>query len=148
MKKFFFLLLLVIVSVTDFAQQKNTLLTDLVNAKSITDSLNKLLEDRFGAKDLVRSEITDQVDFDIKKINAQHLDFDAIKKATTNFLQQQPGIMYAIDMTKIGEAPMPEPLKAMLINEFQAKQSAAHHTLSWCCRRYRQGRRSWYFTPV
>jgi len=48
--------------------------------------------------------------------------------------------MYAIDMTKIGEAPIPEPLKAMLINEFQAKQSAAHHTLSWCCRRYRQGK--------
>ncbi len=57
--------------------QEHKLLTDLVNAKSITDSL-------------VRSEITDQVDFDIKKINAQHLDFDAIKKATTNFCSNSP----------------------------------------------------------
>lgn len=104
--------------------QEHKLLTDLVNAKSITDSLNKLLEDRFGAKDLVRSEITDHVDFDIKKINAQHLDFDAIKKATTNFLQQQPGIMYAIDMTKIGRSAYTRAFKSNAINGYNSRRSS------------------------
>ncbi len=111
--------------------QEHKLLTDLVNAKSITDSLNKLLEDRFGAKDLVRSEITDHVDFDIKKINAQHLDFDAIKKATTNFLQQQPGIMYAIDMTKIGRSAYTRAFKSNAINGYNSNTHISLLFMDW-----------------
>lgn len=104
--------------------QEHKLLTDLVNAKSLTDTLNKLLEAQFKAKELVRSEITDQVDFDRNKINALHLDFDAIKKVSVIFLQQQPGIMYAVDMDEIGEVPVPEPLKSMLINGYNRKRSS------------------------
>ena len=34
------------------------------------------------------------------------------------YLQQQPGINYAVDVAKIGEAPIPEPLKTMIINGY------------------------------
>lgn len=109
--------------------QKHKLLTEVVSTKSVTDTLNKLLLNKFGAKELVRSEITDQVDFNMKAINSLLLDFDAIKKATTIFLQQQPGIMYAVDMTKIGEKPLPQPLKSMLINGYNSKRSSPLHII-------------------
>ena len=94
------------------------------NVRVITDSLNKLLEYKFGVKQLIRSQIGDQVDFDRQKINSQQLDFDAIKKVATTYLQQQPGIMYAVDETKIGEAPIPEPLKTMIINGYNSKRTS------------------------
>ena len=104
--------------------QKHKLTFGLANVNVVTNSLNKLLEDKFGVKELIRPEIGDQVDFNMQKINSQHLDFDAIRKTTTDFLQQQPGILYAIDMTKIGEAPIPEPLKTMLINGYNSRRSS------------------------
>jgi len=42
----------------------------------------------------------------------------------TTYLQQQPGIMYAVDETKIGEAPIPEPLKTMIINGYNSKRTS------------------------
>ena len=104
--------------------QKHNLPFGLAHIKAVTDSLNKLLEDKFGTGQLVRSEIGDQVDFDMQKINAQHLDFDAIKKITTTYLQQQPGIMYAVDENEIGKAPVPEPLKTMIINGYNIKRTS------------------------
>lgn len=96
----------------------------LANIRAVTDSLNKLLEDKFGAKELIRTEIGDQVNFDMQKINSQHFDFDAIKKMTSTYLQQQPGIMYAVDESKIGEAPVPEPIKTMIINGYNIKRTS------------------------
>jgi len=104
--------------------QKHKLVFGLANIRAITDSVNKLLEAKFGAQQLIRTEISDQVDFDMQKINSQHLDFDAIKKMTTTYLQQQPGIMYAVDENKIGEAPIPEPLKTMIINGYNSKRTS------------------------
>ena len=39
-------------------------------------------------------------------------------------MQQQPGILYAVDATKIGEAPIPEPLKSMIINGYNIKRTS------------------------
>ena len=35
----------------------------------------------------------------------------AIKKATVEFLQLQPGINYAVDVAEMGRTPVPEPIK-------------------------------------
>ena len=59
------------------------------------------------------------------RIYRDRLDFHAIKKATVDYLQQQPGVLYALDMSTIGEAPIPEPLKKMIINGYNFKRSGA-----------------------
>ena len=48
--------------------QKHKLTAGLAKIKAVTDSLNKLLEDKFGVKQLIRSEISDQVNFDMQKL--------------------------------------------------------------------------------
>jgi len=105
--------------------QKHNLPAEFFMSKPIIDSLNKILEDKFGAQKLVRSGQNYQVNFDMGKIYGQHLDFDAIKKITVEYLQQQPGIQYAVDVAKIGEAPIPDPIKKMIINGYNFKRSGA-----------------------
>jgi predicted AlkP superfamily pyrophosphatase or phosphodiesterase len=105
--------------------QKHSLPAEFFISKPIIDSLNKILEEKFGIQKLVRSGMNYQVNFDMKKVYDQHLDFDNIKKMTVEYLQQQPGIQYAVDIAKIGEAPIPEPIKKMIINGYNFKRSGA-----------------------
>lgn len=98
---------------------------EFLNAKPLIDSLNKRLSEKFGVEKLVRSGMNYQVNFDLQKIDAQHIDFDLVKKFATDYLQQQPGINYAVDLAKIGEAPIPEPIKTMIINGYNQKRSGS-----------------------
>ncbi len=105
--------------------QKHQLPAQFFISKPIIDSLNKILEDKFGIQKLVLSGMNYQVNYDMKKIYGQHLDFDLVKKMTVEYLQRQPGIAYAVDIAKIGEAPVPEPIKKMIINGYNFKRSGA-----------------------
>ena len=45
-----------------------------------------------------------------------------MKKYTVQFLQRQPGISFATDIDHIGIAPIPEPIKSMIINGYYSKR--------------------------
>jgi predicted AlkP superfamily pyrophosphatase or phosphodiesterase len=89
----------------------------------LADTLNKVLAVKFGASSLVRSVLNYQVNFDLNKIAASSLDYEAVKKATVEFLQQQPGVSFAADMAVIGRYPIPESLRQMMINGYNYKRS-------------------------
>lgn len=105
--------------------QQHRLPADNWNGGQAVAELNKLLKNKFGADKLAITGDNYQVNFDLGRIYAQHMDFDAIKKTTVNYLQQLPGVAYAIDVNKIGEAPVPEPLKTMVINGYNFRRSGA-----------------------
>jgi predicted AlkP superfamily pyrophosphatase or phosphodiesterase len=91
----------------------------------LVDSLNRILNQKFQVGNLVRSISNDRVNFDINKIYSGSLDFDQIKKITVDFLQRQPGIMAAVDINRVGESPIPEPLKSMISNGYYFKRSGS-----------------------
>ncbi len=105
--------------------KKHELPGDFWYTKPLADSLNKILAEKFQTEKLIRIIMNYQVVFDISKIEQQHLDYDAIKKTTVDYLQQQPMIAYAVDVAKIGEVPIPEPLKTMITNGYNFKRSGA-----------------------
>jgi predicted AlkP superfamily pyrophosphatase or phosphodiesterase len=105
--------------------QKHRIPAEFLISKPIIDSLNKRLEDQFGTEKLVMSGMNYQVNFDMGKVYGKHLDFDAVKKTTVEYLQQQPGITYAVDVSKIGASPIPEPIKTMIANGYNFKRSGA-----------------------
>ena len=105
--------------------QNHGMPAEFLNAKQILDSLNIKLKEKFNMDMLVKSGTNSQVNFDMPRIYRDRLDFHAIKKATVDYLQQQPGVLYALDMSTIGEAPIPEPLKKMIINGYNFKRSGA-----------------------
>jgi len=102
--------------------QEHKVPAGLVPDKKIMASLDSLLAARFGVKDLVRSGMNYHVNYDIPKIAAANLDYDAIKKVTVQYLQRLPGIQFAADVDNIGNSPLPEPLKSMVINGYNPKR--------------------------
>jgi len=105
--------------------QQHEIPADFWSARPLVDSLNRLLASRFGAEKLIRSGMNYQLNFDLGKIDAQHLDFDAIKKFCVEYAQRQPGIAYAVDVDRIGQAPVPEPLKSMIVNGYNFRRSGS-----------------------
>ncbi len=103
--------------------QEHQLPADFWYAKPLADSLNKILSNKFNTQGLVRSIMNYQVNFNLSKINSEHLDYTAIKKATVDFLQQQPGVNYAVDVAQLGNSPVPELIKTMIANGYNFKRS-------------------------
>jgi hypothetical protein len=103
--------------------EKHELPADFWYGSLAADTLNKMLTAKFHSSSLVRSVMNFQVNFNLNKITTENLDFDAIKKTTVEFLQRQPGILFAVDMALIGRAPVPEPLKTMMTNGYYFKRS-------------------------
>jgi predicted AlkP superfamily pyrophosphatase or phosphodiesterase len=105
--------------------KEHKLPADWSPASQITDSLNKRLSQLFQVNGLVRSISDNQVNFDLDKIYSSTLDFDVVKKATVDFLQRQPGISLAVDISNVGNSPVPQPLKAMIGNSYFFKRSGS-----------------------
>lgn len=94
----------------------------VLDTRKIFGELNVELAKQFGVQKLAVSAWNYHVNFDMPKIAAQHLDFEAIKAATVKFLREQPGIQYAVDIDHIGELPVPEPLRTKIVNGFNRER--------------------------
>jgi len=94
-----------------------------IDIKKLVDNLNEALSKQFNTDALVISGTNYFIHYDHKKIDDAGLEFDAVKKASINFLKKMDGIQYAIDIERIGEAPVPEPLKTMIINGYNSKRA-------------------------
>ncbi|HSC39812.1 MAG TPA: alkaline phosphatase family protein, partial [Chitinophagaceae bacterium] len=105
--------------------QEHQIPADFWGGKPLTEALNKELAEKFNTPGLVRSLMNYQVNFNMNSIYANHLDFTAIKKAAVEYLQQQPGIAFAVDVAEVGKSSLPEPLKTMVANGYNFKRSGA-----------------------
>src|SRR5690242_12529697 len=95
---------------------------DFLQTQSIVTPLNEFYKKKFDVENLISSFMNYHLSFDMKKIEENKLDYEAVKKATVNFLQQQAGIEFAVDIENIGNAPIPEPLKTDIINGYYSKR--------------------------
>ncbi|MGN6532059.1 MAG: alkaline phosphatase PafA [Ginsengibacter sp.] len=102
--------------------QEHHIPADFLVSKKINNPLNEFLTKKFGVEKLLSSSINYHFGFDLKKINENNLDYEAVKKAAVSFLQKQPGIQFAVDIDHIGDAPIPEPIKTMIINGYNTKR--------------------------
>jgi predicted AlkP superfamily pyrophosphatase or phosphodiesterase len=105
--------------------QEHKLPGELTSPSRLVDSLNRRLNELFQVSGLVRSISNNMVNFDVNRIYSSALDFDAIKKAAVDFLQRQPEIVIAVDISKVGESPIPQPLKTMIGNGYYFKRSGS-----------------------
>jgi predicted AlkP superfamily pyrophosphatase or phosphodiesterase len=103
--------------------QEHNIPAEFWYARQIADTLNKVLAEKFQTQKLVRSLTNYQVNFDLGKITSAGLDFNAIRQTAVDFLQRQPGITYAVDMSWVGRAPVPEKIKMMMVNGYNFKRS-------------------------
>ncbi|MBN9295493.1 MAG: alkaline phosphatase family protein [Filimonas sp.] len=95
---------------------------DLVQTKAMLAGLNAVLAKQFGQNDLVLSLTNYYVNFDMKKVKQQGLDIEALKKASIEYIEVQPGIQYVVDVTKVSESTIPAVLKEKIINGYNRKR--------------------------
>lgn len=95
---------------------------DFIVSNEIGVPLNEFLTKKFGVEKLVSSSVNYHLGFDLKKISENNLDYETVKKATVSFLQKLPGVQFAVDIDHIGDAPVPEPIKTMIINGYNTKR--------------------------
>src|SRR5450432_2612773 len=95
--------------------KKNRIPADFFSSSKILDNLNELIRQKYNISKAIRSGKNYQINFDLPKISATNADFSSIKKTVTDYLEKQPGVNYAVDLDRIGSAPIPEPIRKMII---------------------------------
>ena len=95
---------------------------DFFRSSDLLNRLNVLLAQKFGVNGLVISGMNYHVNFNLNKIDSLKINYDAVKKVAVNFLKEQPGVQFAVDIDQIGLSPIPEPIKKMIINGYNSKR--------------------------
>jgi predicted AlkP superfamily pyrophosphatase or phosphodiesterase len=103
--------------------QEKRIPADFYVAKDLLTNLTQLIQQKFGISNAIRSGENYQINFDLAKIATSNADFDAIKKLAVDYLKKQPGVLYAVDIEKIQDAAIPEPVRTMIINGYNFKRS-------------------------
>ncbi len=103
--------------------RENRMPADFFTGSSIVANLDQLIQQKLGYFKVIRSGQNYQINFDLEKIAAYNADFDAIKKLVVDYLRKQPGVSYAVDMEKVQDASIPEPIKTMITNGYNYQRS-------------------------
>ncbi len=85
--------------------------------------LNTMLNDKFKVDHLVISMDNYQVNLNNAAIRKAGISEDAIKAECIAYLQNQSQVAYAIDLQKIQTANIPDDLRSMVINGYNAEHS-------------------------
>ncbi len=96
---------------------------DVWDDGAVRDSLNKFLLNKYKVEKLVISLGNYQVNFNNATIKYAQLNKDAIIKDCIDYLQQQRGIAFAVDMQHAESASIPEELRTRIVNGYSREHS-------------------------
>ncbi|WP_158825494.1 alkaline phosphatase PafA [Mucilaginibacter lacusdianchii] len=105
-----------------FAKSHN-IPSGLWDSGAATKALNNLLEDKYKISPLIRGIDSYQINLNNKAIAQKNLNKEAIKKDCIDWLTQQLGVLYAVDMQKVQLASVPAELRERIINGYNADRS-------------------------
>ena len=103
--------------------KENRIPSDFYVSNSILANLEQLIQQKLGYSKVIRSGTNYQINFDLDRIAGYNADFSLIKQLVVDYLKKQPGVSYAVDMERIVDAAIPEPVKTMIINGYNFKRS-------------------------
>jgi len=104
--------------------QNHDIPADYFNTTALIDGLNGELAKQFNNVAGIADTCSNyQITFSQKVLKEHKLDMNAVRKASIEWLSQQPGVEYAIDLSKVGESPVAEPVRSMVMNGYYARRS-------------------------
>lgn len=95
------------------------------NTVQTTRDLNTMLEKKYDVKNLVLSIGSYEVNLNNVLIADKKISPDAVKYDVISWLQQQPGVMYAVDSQNAQNASIPEFIRTRIINGYNRERSGA-----------------------
>ncbi|RYD55027.1 MAG: alkaline phosphatase family protein [Sphingobacteriales bacterium] len=94
------------------------------NADAVgTTILNQMLEKEFGTDSIVRTVYNYQVYFNEDVIARKRLSENAVVERTKNWIAEQEGVSFVVDMHDRGHNVTPEPLRTMIVNGYNRARS-------------------------
>jgi predicted AlkP superfamily pyrophosphatase or phosphodiesterase len=103
--------------------RENRIPSDFYVSGTILANLEQLIQQKLGYYKVIRSGGNYQINFDLDRIAGYNADFNAIKQLVVDYLKKQPGVSYAVDMDRVQDAAIPEPIKTMIVNGYNFKRS-------------------------
>ncbi|CAA7387023.1 alkaline phosphatase PafA [Chryseobacterium fistulae] len=85
--------------------------------------MNQKLKDKFGTDKLINNIDNNQIYFDRKLMKENKLELDEITEFTIHELENNPTVLYAVSVTAVQEATIPEPIKQKIINGINRQRS-------------------------
>jgi predicted AlkP superfamily pyrophosphatase or phosphodiesterase len=95
------------------------------NVTDATKLVNEKVQKATGIEKVILGVDNSTVSFDLKKIEEAGADFERIKTIATDALRQFPGVLFVVDTARAGEATVPAPLKAMIVNGYNSRRVGA-----------------------
>ena len=93
-------------------------------------TLNDKLKEKFGEDKLVWAIDNYQVYLNQNKIKEKNLDLPKVKEETLKVLKADPSVLYAVDLEKVAESSIPEPVKTRIINGYNWQRSGDIQVIS------------------
>ncbi|WP_027375764.1 alkaline phosphatase PafA [Kaistella palustris] len=84
---------------------------------------NQLLKDKFNSDKIVTKVTNNQVYLDRRLIQQNKLDEEVVKAYLIDRLNEDPSILFAVDMKKAASSSVPEPIKTRIINGYNWQRS-------------------------
>jgi predicted AlkP superfamily pyrophosphatase or phosphodiesterase len=105
--------------------QDNKMPSGGFNSGSVIKELNEYLNTAFKEEKLVLSLTNYQVHFNNILIKEKGLDLERIKLVAIEFLKDQDGIAYVVDMEKAETASIPQIIRERIVNGYNYRRSGA-----------------------
>lgn len=86
-------------------------------------NMNLKLKEKFGVDGLINAIDNYQIYFDRKVLKDHKLDLETVKDFTVHEIENDPDDLYAVSVTKVQEATIPEPIKQRIINGINRQRS-------------------------
>ena len=102
---------------------ENKIPAGLFDSGKMVSDLNTYLESQFKIKKPIIAALNNQLNFDHYNKDFKSVDFTAMKAATIEYLKTINGVVDAVDLARISESTLPEPMKTAITNGYNAKRS-------------------------
>ncbi|WP_292010987.1 alkaline phosphatase PafA [Chryseobacterium sp.] len=91
--------------------------------EGMEQAIGQKLKEKFGVDKLINGVDNYQVYFDRKLLKEHNLDLEDVVEFTARELEKDPTVLYAVPVTKVQEATIPEPIKQRIINGINRQRS-------------------------
>ncbi|WP_419870197.1 alkaline phosphatase PafA [Chryseobacterium sp. CT-SW4] len=91
--------------------------------EGMEQAIGQKLKDKFGVDKLINGVDNYQIYFDRKLLKEHDIELDDVVEFTVHELEKDPTVLYAVPVTKVQEATIPEPIKQRIINGINRQRS-------------------------
>lgn len=102
--------------------KENKMKSGFFDRELIAD-LKEELKDEFGKSDLILGFQNYQVYLNRKAIKSADLDYDKVASHVVEWLNTEKSVLYAVELRKLAQAAIPEPIKTRMTNGYHWQRS-------------------------